>query len=153
MNSACVASTACHHCLPPPCHPWGHVSLTSGLLLCKQRGLSKAHALSCPFFKSLYAFHYSHDLYTAWAAANPLLSHLSWLLAPALLNSLLVSEITGRLFLILTSLMFFIDLLLELCWSLSQLHGHYPEIVRDAGSFPQINSIRLCALDASRQCI
>lgn len=100
MNSACVAFAACHYCLPPTCHPWGHVSLTvrhclsltSGLLLCNQRGLSKAHVLSCPFFKSFYTFHYSRELYTAWATAkpSPLLSHLFWLLAPALLNSLLV---------------------------------------------------------------
>lgn len=68
---------------------------------------------------------------SALPGLQPNLSHLSWLLAPALL----VSEITGSLTLILPSFMFFIDLLLELWQSLSQLHGHYPEIVRDAESF------------------
>lgn len=34
-------------------------------------GLSTAHVLSCPSFRSLYAFHYSNELYSAWATAKP----------------------------------------------------------------------------------
>lgn len=64
---------------------------------------------------------------------NPLLSHLSQPLAPAMLNSLLVSEITHHL--LSQSHQFFIDLLLDL-WSLSQQLGHYSGM-QGLGSFPR----------------
>lgn len=140
MSSACVA---CPHCLPPFCHPWGRVSLTvgcclsltSGSFLCSQRDLAKAHVLSCPFFffffKSLSLSITAVSSTLPGLQPNPLLCRLSWLLALAPLSSLLVSEITGRLVLILTSLMFSTDLLLALWWSLSWQHGYYPELVRE----------------------
>lgn len=103
------------------------------IFLCSQRDLAKAHVLSCPFFffKSLSLSITAVSSTLPGLQPNPLLSRLSWLLAPAPLSPLLVSEITGGLVLILTSLMFSTDLLLALWWSLSWQHGYYPELVRD----------------------
>lgn len=141
MNSACVASATCQHCLPPLCHPWRHTSLkvrhppslTSGSLLCMQRGCPKSRSYRVP------SLHPSVLSVTALSSImpglqpNPLLSHLSQPLAPAMLNSLLVSEITHHL--LSQPHQFFIDLLLDL-WSLSQQLGHYSGM-QGLGSFPR----------------
>lgn len=73
--------------------------------------LSQAHVLSCPFFRSLCAFHYSNELYTAWATAKP--PPLPSLPASGSSHAELLAGLLSQ------PHQFFIDLLLDL-WSLSQ---------------------------------